>query len=461
MGLILLFAAAIESLAGQPVDMNESAGGTDPSTPRFLIVDLEIRGIRGSARSIVAAETRLNVGSTYTESQLRRACNRINRLPFVIHAEFSLKRGPTRSTYVLLIEVQRGKDVYAECSARGGHEHLFSPNQTVLGLGARRFFGRRHLAYATVTTDMEDEGPWTGGEQLHLGTSHYQLLHRNLFLNFDLQVNLSQERRVEDMSTGTEPRLETDADSSPSVVLAIPLRGDHWIHVQASHFELSQSYSGKQERETFEDRIDESHERYRLGYRLDRLDDAVIPRQGTRLDLTAVLHRSRSRFDYTEFDNQGPERRILQQDRRTVRVSSQLLTLDMAYYHPVMPGISLYGLADIKGVLNSRETVTLDLRESVGDNDADIPLELEADWEATLEIGFNADLNGFSLFRDTQLQGHARYARNPWFREHSEVKALELSLVFRNPSLLIRLGAQWADGNPDQLQPAPCTDGIP
>lgn len=73
---------------------------------RFLIEKITVEGPKAAAVNIVRAETLLRAGESYTEDQLRQAVYRVHRLPFVLDASFSLRKGSRRGAYELLIEVE-------------------------------------------------------------------------------------------------------------------------------------------------------------------------------------------------------------------------------------------------------------------------------------------------------------------------------------------------------------------
>ncbi|MCU1347355.1 MAG: sigma-54-dependent transcriptional response regulator, partial [Acidobacteria bacterium] len=67
-----------------------AARGSD-EVPRFLIERIDVRNLRHASPEIVRAESRLKEGSSYDERELAAASDRINRLPFILDAQFSLE----------------------------------------------------------------------------------------------------------------------------------------------------------------------------------------------------------------------------------------------------------------------------------------------------------------------------------------------------------------------------------
>src|SRR5207253_1347510 len=80
--------------------------------PRFLIERIDVRNLRHASPEIVIAESRLKEGVAYDERELAAASDRINRLPFILEAAFSLEKGSVRDSYVLAITVSETKPFF-------------------------------------------------------------------------------------------------------------------------------------------------------------------------------------------------------------------------------------------------------------------------------------------------------------------------------------------------------------
>jgi len=74
--------------------------------PRFYLQAIEVRGTRHVSSGVVVAASLLETGQVYTESELRDAVRRVDRLPFVLAADLALERGRERGTYVLVLDVR-------------------------------------------------------------------------------------------------------------------------------------------------------------------------------------------------------------------------------------------------------------------------------------------------------------------------------------------------------------------
>ena len=150
--------------------------------PRFLLERITVAGAREAAGRIVEAETLLRPGESYTETELGQAVARVHRLPFVLDAEFSLRKGSTRGAYELLIQVAETRRFFFEHTVG-----LYVLNQPLhidqsIGsgdswsaqlpglIGYRQFIGRSGVVFAALDTE----------EGLQAGFSRYDLFGRGI-----------------------------------------------------------------------------------------------------------------------------------------------------------------------------------------------------------------------------------------------------------------------------------------
>ena len=92
-------------------------GGQEP--PRFLIESVVVEGVpQAAGRRIVSGETLLKMGQTYTERELRQAVYRVRRLPFVVNAESTLRKGE-HDGYELVIPVVEETPVFLSAGTNG------------------------------------------------------------------------------------------------------------------------------------------------------------------------------------------------------------------------------------------------------------------------------------------------------------------------------------------------------
>jgi hypothetical protein len=151
--LLLVFAL----LAG----VGAAPAGADPD-PSFLLEKISVAGNRRPASArIVVSESLLKEGRSYAEDDLRAAIRRIKRLPFIIEADFALKKGTARGRYELVVSVEETRPIFADLrSLHELHESSIvsvlpsTPRRIDFGgdslLGFREFVGSTGLVFATV-----------------------------------------------------------------------------------------------------------------------------------------------------------------------------------------------------------------------------------------------------------------------------------------------------------------------
>jgi hypothetical protein len=109
---------------------------------RLFIENLSVEGPkRASVRRIVAAESRLVAGREYGEIEIRDAVRRVKRLPFVLDARPTLRRGTSPGRYELVIEIEENAGVaftFSSASSRyGSSGQLTGGVHTFVGGGSR------------------------------------------------------------------------------------------------------------------------------------------------------------------------------------------------------------------------------------------------------------------------------------------------------------------------------------
>jgi hypothetical protein len=138
---------------------------------QFTIESISIEGVVHASPQIIVAESRLREGQTYTESDLRDAIARIDRLPFVLSSEFRLARGTVPGRYVLIVTIRETRPIFVSALSRSiwvpsfritGPAHPPDPPPTEAfrrdfhnyqaTAGARWFAGAKGLA--SVATDV-------------------------------------------------------------------------------------------------------------------------------------------------------------------------------------------------------------------------------------------------------------------------------------------------------------------
>ncbi|HVT57821.1 MAG TPA: hypothetical protein VHR45_05440 [Thermoanaerobaculia bacterium] len=181
----LLLAAVIASSAA-------AAAWSEEPPPQFLIEKISVTGVsKPAAREITISQSLLKPGQSYGERQLREAVYRVKRLPFVLDADFTLRKGSERGTFELVIAVEQNKPVFLDYSVTGtysqsrpGPHGSFEVNHDVTA-GARAFVGQDGLLFASATSGFlaGAQGP------LQVGYTRYNLFGNDSFASVAVGTN--------------------------------------------------------------------------------------------------------------------------------------------------------------------------------------------------------------------------------------------------------------------------------
>lgn len=149
--------------------------------PRFLIEKISVSGQRRAATArIVVAESRLQEGQSYDERELRQAVYRIRRLPFIVDADFALRRGSQRGAYELAITIEQTTPLFLSYDLEGLYATSTSTGGRTLhavdsgSIGVRQFVGAQGLVFASADKDLKS---------FAAGYTQYDLFGRGSFVS--------------------------------------------------------------------------------------------------------------------------------------------------------------------------------------------------------------------------------------------------------------------------------------
>jgi hypothetical protein len=234
--------------------------------PSFPIERIEVRGARFASEEVVARESLIAEGATYTEAQLRAAMSRINRLPFVLDSSFALEKGTTHGSYVLVITIVETKPVFIEAIAVTQRQGGSSFTGEVFRSGVRLFVGSSTLIHAA--TNFE------GGHQA--GITQYNLFGRPGYVS--LGVQWWENNRGSFESTFPTPSLyEYRVDPIPELRFGFPVSGDHSIVGSWSRYSRSTRITSETGSRHGKDTFDGGE----LAWVFDTTDDPILPTSGT------------------------------------------------------------------------------------------------------------------------------------------------------------------------------------
>jgi hypothetical protein len=298
-----------------------------PAPPAFQIEKISVEGLRHGSPGIVVAASLLHAGTAYTELELRAAVYRVERLPFVLAADFSLRKGSVRNTFELVITVTQTSDFFLSADLSGpvftGDSHL-TPQATA---GWRTFVG----GYGEVVAGL-------GSPDLNGGRLTYQLSYTN--------HNLLEHSLVGTVTLGyTRPEGDDPGPTtSVGARLIAPLGGDHALRLE---YEWSRA-SGSRRSSLFGMNSEQVNEfdAGTLDWVFDSTNDPFTPTSGTRAVAGATLARSRYIWDCQV----GPcfaERSDMKVDRRELHLDAarffstgrhQAIGIGGAYRHETQEG---------------------------------------------------------------------------------------------------------------------------
>lgn len=209
----------------------------------FLLEAITVEGLERASPELIIAESLLEPGRSYTEEDLRDAVFRVRRLPFVLDAELSLRKGRRRGTYVLVIEVEETRRFFfganleiaiSDFPLRLGLQDRGSSLDTEeegddvsLAAGVRFFAGRQGVAFLAL---RDEDG-------FEVGYAQHDLFGRHVFAGVTLAVDDSQTRVF---SLGLDPSLSQwrlEGGTEVDLEAAVPLSARQALRLSLGYLE--------------------------------------------------------------------------------------------------------------------------------------------------------------------------------------------------------------------------------
>ncbi len=330
----MVWLAGWGGLAAQPVldralpkAAQQGPAGSEPATEAgasrrdlfadtsFFIEQIRVDGLKRASERILLAEARLEPGQAYSESALREAVFRINRLAFVLDARFSLERGSKRGAFTLVVTVREIHRFFFGLSAEAV---IFNPNVFLAGssirppslddstsgfgatVGVRHFLGNSGMAFAAANPDG-----------FEVGYVQHDLFGRGGFLSATVAQRQSFENRV--FSLGLDPLFaawDFDRASELSLEGGVPIAGNHALRVRFEYLETGKGLRGQLLPQslfsffTFSliETDDTEHHRLDGRWLYDTTDDPVLPTRGRSAHAGIALSSLQSRQSLRSFN---------------------------------------------------------------------------------------------------------------------------------------------------------------
>ncbi len=204
--LLALVSCLVAATTGQ-AQTEETAAAT------FFIETITVEGARFASSRLVLSESLLQPGRAYSEDELRLGVYRLKRLPFILEARFSLRKGSVRGTYELVITVEEPRRFFLGLDATAVPEEDWSG----VGRGAvglRTFAGANGVAFVALE-----------GDELRAGYTHYNLFGKNLFASLEVGGKSSCCRGIA-FEFGDETSLDRGGLGSGVDPFELTLKGD-------------------------------------------------------------------------------------------------------------------------------------------------------------------------------------------------------------------------------------------
>ncbi len=384
------------------------AQGPDPSK-LVRVESVVVAGLtQDTAREIVAAQSLLVPGREYSEEEIRLAVYRVQRLPFVLDAEYSLRAGDAGSTEVLitvtpnrpffaLAEVSGIRDGDAEAGEDGTDG---AASATVRG---RLFVGPRGLLSGQVE-GFDGVGPAFAEARF----TQYGLFGRGASARVALRTDVNRD----------------DSDFfDASLVVDLPLDMAQTLRADATWFQSNRENGDFQAR-------NESRA-LGLAWIYDTTDDPLFATRGTHLAGGARYSRSEQRFRSSDFPFED---------------SSDSWGLDLSarrYW-------ALTGRQSVNGEVTGSWS-----RSTIGEIDDDREIS-----SAALRVGHSLDLLRWGrgarradLRWESSVQVLASRAESDFGRDTSTDGRLTTGLALRNDWGLLRLSFAYVENLDRDFRP--------
>lgn len=374
---------------------------------RFFIERIDLRNNHHAGREIILSEARLHEGAVYTEADLHDANDRLERLPFILDAQFSLEKGSRRDAYVLVITLNEtrsffyGLDLIAYHSNDDMAVRSEEEEEGVSGLGFRWFTGRRgmfHVALGTQREYYSSKAEQTG--TVEAGYTQYGLFGSDAFASVSVGVPIDGDK----------------LQALPQVTLGIPLSRTQT---------LTSSFTST----TFET-FNHNHYRrkaLRLEWSHNTTNNPFFPTRGTILSAGPLFAADDATYLIYHRDTLHDE--LVREKTHTVG-----LGLVAAHYWELSDrnSLSVRGEADLRHTAGTRNGVDVD--------DNYTPSSVRVAWSRSLWSQERVAEDG-----DMRLEAALRYLngrKGGFINEHSTFASI--AWVRRNAWGTMRLGVGYA-----------------
>jgi hypothetical protein len=187
-----------------------AAGAEEPA--RFFIETIDVRGAHRVSRDVIAAESRLRAGGTYSETELREGAARLARAPYLLSADLALEKGSERGRYILVITVNETKPLFyrldlvpiipTRVRAHVDVNTVAVASDNDLALGVRFFVGRRGELHAGFEAAADNRSYTSDYASFVAGFTQYDILGTRAFVT----INAKKAHDIAHTESGVVPQ---------------------------------------------------------------------------------------------------------------------------------------------------------------------------------------------------------------------------------------------------------------
>jgi len=255
---------------------------------RFFIERIDVRNAHRVSPHVIIDETTLMEGKEYSEEDVRVGVARVNRLPFVVSADFALEKGTDEGRRVLVINVTEMRRLSFLVDARGllGNEShrtldydFDRPGESNDAASARWFAGDRGMLHFTMAVRRGRQSFAARYTAWEIGYTRFDVLGTGAFVTVNIRtpVDSVNEKRF-------SPQLAAGLPLTPSQTVSVEYHDTSFIRDTLNLF-------GTQLNELQEERV------ISLAWTYDTTDHPFAPLRGT-LVRVAPIHQMTDRADF-------------------------------------------------------------------------------------------------------------------------------------------------------------------
>ncbi len=269
------------------------------------LATIEVNSSGSINRALVLGAARLQVGDETGTDGIEAAVARVNRLPFVLDVSYDLSYDDEGKGHLVLhVTEKRPYEIDFSTDLFRSSEFSGSEQRDTAGLIGRYYLGPGQMLRMAVEPDWSWGGSTFTNGSVRLRYEHFNLFKRGFYLRAEVE-------QQDDSRMGSSSFFSSETDYEPTYQLevAVPLAGDHRLHLNWSRTgsdRTSESGPYIYDEETIGPVTNEGRHRadeWNLSWRHNRLDSDFAPREGSLFAATIRRYNGESRYVDRDFGN--------------------------------------------------------------------------------------------------------------------------------------------------------------